>query len=66
MLRGRRAHRSTGAPCASCHCPARVRFELEFQLFDLLVELLGAAAELHVPQLGQHQLQMFDLGGARR
>ena len=40
--------------------------ELEVQLFDLLVELLGAPAELHAPQLGQHQLQMLDLGCTRR
>jgi hypothetical protein len=38
-------------------------FELEFQLLDLLVQLLGAAAKLHASQLGQHQLEVLDFGG---
>ncbi len=35
--------------------------QLQFQLFDLVVQLLGFAAELHAPQLGDHQLQVLDL-----
>lgn len=38
-------------------------FELELQLFDLLVQLLGAPAKLHAPQLGQHEFQGLHLGG---
>lgn len=40
--------------------------ELELQLLDLLVELFRFSAKLHAPQLGQHQFQVLDLGGARR
>src|SRR5260370_17168100 len=36
-------------------------FELEFELFDLPLDLLRAAPELHAPQLGDQQLQMLDL-----
>ena len=41
-------------------------FQLEFELLDLLVELFRLSPELHAPQLGQHQLQVLDLGGASR
>jgi hypothetical protein len=41
-------------------------FQLQLQLFDLLVQLFGAAAKLHALEFGQHQFQMLDLGGARR
>src|SRR4051812_45887336 len=40
-------------------------FQLQLELFDLVIELLGLAAELHAPQLGNPQLEMLDLGGAR-
>src|SRR5271157_1728483 len=36
-------------------------FQLELQLFDLPLQLLRLATELHAPQLGNQQLQMFDL-----
>lgn len=36
-------------------------FELELQLLDLALDLLGTAPELHPPQLRDQQLQMFDL-----
>src|SRR5450830_545934 len=39
--------------------------QLQFQLFDLVVQLLGFAAELHAPQLGDHQLQVLDLDFGR-
>ena len=39
--------------------------QLQFQLFDLLVELLRLAAELHAPQFGDLQLEMLDLDVAR-
>jgi hypothetical protein len=35
-------------------------FQAGFQLLDLPVQLLGFAAELHAPQLGQLQLKLFD------
>lgn len=37
-------------------------FEREFELAEHLVHLLRAAAELHAAQLGDHQLQVLDLG----
>lgn len=40
-------------------------FQLQFKLFDLMVELLGLAAELHAPQFCDPQFQMLDLGIAR-
>ena len=40
-------------------------FQLQFQLLDLVVELLRLAAELHAPQFGNLQLEMLDLDGAR-
>jgi hypothetical protein len=40
-------------------------FQLQFQLLDLMVEFFGLAAELHAPQLGDEQLEVLDLGGAR-
>ncbi len=36
-------------------------FELEFELFNLPLDLLRAAPELHAPQLGDEQFQMLDL-----
>jgi hypothetical protein len=41
-------------------------FELQFQLLDLPVELLGFAAELVTAQRQDLQLQGFDLQFARR
>jgi hypothetical protein len=40
-------------------------FQLQFQLLDLMFELLGLAAELHAPQLRDSQFQKLDLGGPR-
>ena len=37
-------------------------FQLEFELFDVAMELLRLAPEVHTPQLGDDQLQMLDLG----
>ena len=39
--------------------------QLRFQLFDLVVQLLGFATELHAPQLCDHQLQVLDLDFGR-
>jgi hypothetical protein len=41
-------------------------FQLQFQLLDLLIQFFRPTAELHALQLRQYQLQMLDLGGARR
>ncbi|KVL13681.1 hypothetical protein WS95_04010 [Burkholderia sp. MSMB1826] len=41
-------------------------FQPQFKLFDLAIQLLRFPAELHPAQLGDHQLQMFDLDRARR
>jgi len=38
-------------------------FQLQFQLFDLVVEFFGLAPKLHATQFGDLQLQMLDLGG---
>jgi len=40
-------------------------FQLQFKLLNLVVELFGLAAELHAPQFGNHQFEMFDLGSTR-
>jgi hypothetical protein len=40
-------------------------FQLQFQLFDLVVQLFRLAAELHAPQLGDLQFEVLDLDGAR-
>ncbi len=40
-------------------------FETQFELLDLMVQLLRLATELHTAQLGNEQLQVFDLGGPR-
>lgn len=40
-------------------------FQLQLQLLDLVVQLFRLAAELHAPQLGDLQLEVFDLDGAR-
>jgi len=36
-------------------------FQLEFELFDLAMKLLRLASEVHTLQLGDDQLQMFNL-----
>ena len=36
----------------------------QFKLFDLTVEFLRLATELHAAQFGEHQLQTFDLNHA--
>lgn len=36
-------------------------FQLQFKLLNLAADLLAAGAEDHPPQLGDHQLQVFDL-----
>ncbi|MBB2984838.1 hypothetical protein FHX58_007734 [Paraburkholderia tropica] len=40
-------------------------FETQFELLDLMVQLLRLATELHTAQLGNEQLQVLDFGGAR-
>lgn len=41
-------------------------FELQFKLFDLVIKLLGLAAELHAPQFSDLQFQVFNLCSTRR
>ncbi len=36
-------------------------FQPQFQLFDLPLQFLGLAPELHPPELAQQQLQMLNL-----
>lgn len=38
-------------------------FERELELTEHLIHFLGAATKLHAPQLGDHELQVGDLGG---
>ena len=40
-------------------------FELQLKLFNLPFDLLRLASELHTPQLGDQQFQVFDLMIAR-
>ena len=39
-------------------------FQAQLELLDLAVGPLGLATELQAPQLGDRQLEVFDLGGA--
>lgn len=41
-------------------------FQTEFELFDLVIEFLRLAAELHAAQLRDGQLQLLDFDGTRR
>ncbi len=53
--------------CACCDAFGLVRFklfELQFQLLDLMRDLLALLAEDHPLQLGDDQLEMFDLAVA--
>jgi len=40
-------------------------FQLQFELLDLMVELLRPTAELQAPQFRDPQFQIFDLGCTR-
>ncbi len=40
-------------------------FELQFELFDLPLDLLRLTPKLQAPQFGNQQLQMFNLVDAR-
>jgi hypothetical protein len=41
--------------------PVHLKFSTKFELFDLAMKLLRFTPEVHAPQLGDDQLQMFDL-----
>ena len=55
-LRLRLLYRSHGL------CGGLEPFQLELELFDVAMEFFRLAPEVHAPQLGDDQLQMFDLG----
>lgn len=40
-------------------------FQAQFQLFDLVIELLGLAAELHALKLGDEQFELLDFRSMR-